>query len=136
MLSRLSLKFGVLAFVACVGIASSAWATNPVTKEWDEMEAARAAELAQKAERNHANLRLFARAISFAAAGVLGWVAVAVARRGFGFGAPGRRWQGPPAWIAAAILGTACVAFGVIGARYPDTFIPAKEQPLPVQRAR
>jgi hypothetical protein len=111
--ARLEVLAGAL--LLCLGFAAPASA-NP----GEDPEARRANEAAWKAD---GGTRLFARLICAGVGGACVWVAVGIARNGFGLGTGLRRITGPPAWTVAAVIGVLGLATAVVGVLYVSVLL-------------
>jgi hypothetical protein len=111
---KLKAAFAV-ALLVCLGFPSSVSANAR-----EDPAARRAKTAAWKADED---TRLFVRVICAGVGGTAVWVAVGIARNGFGLGTRLRRITGPPAWTIAAVIGALGLAIAVVGILYVSVLL-------------
>src|SRR5262245_8365331 len=94
-----------------------------VGEPWRVDESRPEKEAAETAERNRANTVLFAQILCVAAGACLVWIAVGIARNGFGIGPPPRWVNGKPAWAIGGLVAALGLAVAVVGVLYASDWI-------------
>jgi hypothetical protein len=106
----------VLAVALLLGLGFTA----PASANSGENPEAQRAKEAWKADEG---TRLFVRMICAGVGGAGVWVAVGIARNGFGLGTGLRRITGPPAWTVAAVIGVLGLATAIVGVLYVSVLL-------------